>query len=536
MKALRSDPRTRSTPVILLAAVTQKEYIVEAAKLGARDCLMKSSFSLNELLNRVKNNLEGSVAVHTARAVASARTVGSPPQRADNTMVRPGEKTAGAGHGHPSVACPPSPRQVVGNLLELKPLVTQEEMIKILSHGLELKPLAPVVYNVMTLTSNPSCSAEDIARAVGQDQALAIRVLKLANGMTYSRGLRVNSVKDAVRRIGVRGVRDLITAIDVFQHYGESLASQVDANMFWEHSIACGCISSSLAKTCGVPIPDDYFLMGLLHDVGRLVLLEHAPEVYRKVLDCADRLALPLEVIESKLMLMDHCGILERVLNQWKFPHEFIAPIVNHHRGAEAFGHMKAEDMRAATIIALADRIAHAMLMGHSGNQTIYPFDDLAGMLKLKTADLQRMLEEISSVVMDAKLSILFSSDKDQWSSAASKLKAGMKQPIRALCVSEEPAFDAFRILFEQLADEAIKIPNLGVIYLAYARDELKMIQRYDELEKQNGDKRLPVLFIYHKGQPKLSESWFSSRKVLPVKAPVAIKVLLDSVADLIGP
>src|SRR5205085_1931795 len=174
----------------------------------------------------------------------------------------------------------------------------------------------------------------DIAKSLSQDQALSIRVLRLANGTAYSRGKPVDTLKAAVGRIGVQEVRNLATAISAIQQYEGRANHCVDPRLFWEHSIACGLIASTVARSFQPSGTDDYFLWGVLHDFGRLVLLEHLEEQYFEVCRIADEMQIPLESAETRLLGINHCQVLESVIQHWQLPDAFGVPMIHHHAPA----------------------------------------------------------------------------------------------------------------------------------------------------------------------------------------------------------
>jgi len=122
-----------------------------------------------------------------------------------------------------------------------------------------------------------------------------------------------------------------VTALGVVEQYHGAAARFVDPRQFWEHSVACGLIASSIAVQRKSTHLDEYFLWGILHDVGRIILLDHVPEQYADVWTAAEALDLPLEAVEPRLTRLDHCDILDRALEHWQFPRSFIVPAVNHH-------------------------------------------------------------------------------------------------------------------------------------------------------------------------------------------------------------
>jgi len=272
-------------------------------------------------------------------------------------------------------------------LANLPEVISKEELVQEITKGLNLKPLASNVHNLMSITQSPYCSTEEVAREIILDQALSIRILKLANSSAYARGKRVTGLKPAIGRIGIQTVRKLVMSLDILKQYEGIISEYIDVKLFWEHSIACGLIGSAIGKACQSPFVDDYFLWGMLHDVGRLILVEQIPEQYIEVYKNYCNLLLPLEIVETKQIGLNHCDILQIAMKHWSFPEGFISPVVNHHTSYLKLKRLKPEEVEGAVIVALSNKLAHSLLLGTSGNDTIYPFDNLVELLKLPDVD-----------------------------------------------------------------------------------------------------------------------------------------------------
>jgi HD-like signal output (HDOD) protein len=389
-----------------------------------------------------------------------------------------------------------------------------------------------VVGPVAATASSPNCSAEALAKVVMQDQALSIRLLKLANSSAYARGRSVDSVKEAVQRIGANEVRSLVTTLGVVQQYQGKAAEHVDPRLFWEHSIACGLIAASIAEAVQAPNVDDCFLWGLLHDVGRIIMLDHVPEAYAAVFEAAEALDLPLEMIEPRLMLLDHCNILEQALEFWQFPRSFIVPVANHHLSLARIKRLGPQHEKPTIAVALADRLAHALLLGGSGNDVVYPIDELVEALGIQGPVLRRIEESVVTEAENLKLVMLAKTADEPWPDFLDATRKRLARPASALFVSKDPQIDAFRIVFERLAPHRAGDPpdnrseghrpddgsaddtsgsehsaghgprdfNLGVIHMNNQSEQALLLERFAQAEREAGCESLPLLIITDKG------------------------------------
>src|SRR5690606_3887518 len=139
------------------------------------------------------------------------------------------------------------------------------------------------------------------------------------------------SVDEAVVRIGTGAIRQTLLNIGVIDNFSpQGRAGAIDRLQFWEHSIACGLIAAELERATGGTAPDEAFTLGLLHDVGRLVLARQLGGTYGRVVDAAARCGAPLERAESRLLGLTHAEIMPAVLRQWNLPASLVEPIATH--------------------------------------------------------------------------------------------------------------------------------------------------------------------------------------------------------------
>ena len=172
-------------------------------------------------------------------------------------------------------------------------------------------------------------SAEDIAQLVEADPAIAARLLRLANSAFYGRS-RVASIRDAVIRVGTVDVAALVLATEVMQLFRGIPTERWNLQQFWEHSLLTACYSQTLAPPAiqarGTPV----WLCGLLHDIGRLLLVRHCPSEYAQVLAQTDAGATLLEA-EQATFGHSHAAVGAALLQAWEVPGDLAVCAARHH-------------------------------------------------------------------------------------------------------------------------------------------------------------------------------------------------------------
>ena len=220
----------------------------------------------------------------------------------------------------------------------------------------ELPTLPTVVAEVMVTLDKPTSSARDLERLVANDQAIAARLLKLANSAFYGIPSKVTSLSRAITLLGFNTVRSLVLTIGVLDKFsGPSGGRYFDRGEFWEHSLSVAVASKLLATKDPSVNPEEAHIAGLLHDLGRVVADYCQPdrfhEAMRRTYEEGEN---PLEAERNELGLShDEIGAL--VAEQWHFP-DFIREAMAYHHQPEQAEHFQG----IVQIVSLADAIVVA--------------------------------------------------------------------------------------------------------------------------------------------------------------------------------
>lgn len=216
--------------------------------------------------------------------------------------------------------------------------------------------------------NHPRSSIDDVARIIIDDQGLTARILKLANSPMFGFFSKVDSISKAVTIIGTQQLRDLALAASVMGIFRGIPEELITMASFWKHSIACGIIARAIATWRRELNVERFFVAGILHDVGQLVMCTSIPETVREMLlESRQRETLHLAAEHGRLGF-DHAAVGGALLQKWKIPANIAEPVACHHspNGAEQFP-------LEAAIIHLADIICHAMEFGFSGERLVPP-------------------------------------------------------------------------------------------------------------------------------------------------------------------
>lgn len=221
----------------------------------------------------------------------------------------------------------------------------------------------PLFYSRLDEAINhPRSSITDIAKIISEDQGLTARVLKLANSPLFGYFAKIESITQAVTIIGVQQVRDLALALSVMDVFTGIPEDLVNMEQFWKHSITTGLTARLLATSQREANLERFFVGGILHDVGRLVMFSKLPGLCREMLEECRAASRVLHQAEREKLSFDHAEVGGYLLRHWKIPPRVAEPVEFHHRCQRA-----KQYPREASILHLADIIAHALELGSSG-------------------------------------------------------------------------------------------------------------------------------------------------------------------------
>jgi HD-like signal output (HDOD) protein len=238
-------------------------------------------------------------------------------------------------------------------------------------------PALPMVVNAVTKRiSNQQSGAGEIARLLAHDQGLTVRVLRLANSAFYSPQEEVRSPEHAVVLLGLGTVRSIILKASIFSAFDVNRARP-----FWLHALGAACAARAVARVSGLGRGEDAFVMGLLHDLGKLAITEHLPELAAKVREHLARHGGLIREAEVAVLGCDHAAVGRFLCEHWSLPRDYRDAIAGHHDFALA----SEENRPWAALVHLADIISRAMLIGNAGDMGMPVLDAQAlPLLKLR--------------------------------------------------------------------------------------------------------------------------------------------------------
>lgn len=224
----------------------------------------------------------------------------------------------------------------------------------------DLPPMPQVIVRILDLLGDPDCRLSELTAALAQDPALVARLIKVSNSSLYGGGQSCGSLNQAIVRLGTRTTRSVVVAASTRSLFPDD-GSPVGllGRRLWRHAVQTGLAARRVAEFLRRCDPDEAFAGGVLHDLGKLLILLNQPDAA-----CAIERDCSLQdqespTIERRILGFDHTEVGERLLRSWSMPESLTACVRWHHR-PEAAGAW--QDL--ARVVACGDLLSHAIAAG----------------------------------------------------------------------------------------------------------------------------------------------------------------------------
>jgi putative nucleotidyltransferase with HDIG domain len=216
----------------------------------------------------------------------------------------------------------------------LKTMDKQKILIRLFSGNKQL-PALPVLFGQLKkMMEDPFVSNKKIAELIMKDQSMVAKILKLSNSAIYSKRQEITNLSYAITFLGATTIRNLIMQIllvRVFNPEGEGIPG-FNVNTFWEHSLGTAYFTEIIVKKLKLPPNDDYYIAGLLHDIGKLVIYQFYPEEFKEIVKKQLHNKLSACEAEEEVLGVSHQDVGTFLAEKWKFKTGIIAAIRDHHK------------------------------------------------------------------------------------------------------------------------------------------------------------------------------------------------------------
>ncbi|MBL4698190.1 MAG: response regulator [Phycisphaerales bacterium] len=485
MRSLKADPNSSKIKVCLLTQAAAKKPIMEAIGLGACKVMLKSKFTVAGFIEQVAAICDAA----PAQATPDADT--TPAVELRYPLPMPDQDPALA-------------------LKEIKPIIARTALKDRLDEMEELRTIPNSITKILEAVDSPESKIEDVADLLKMDQTIAMKIMRVANSIEYARGEQVTTLKDAVIRIGLQELRELIAGIEIID---QNLCG-LDQKLFWDHALSVAVCSAKIAGLSEDIDPELAFTAAVLHDIGRVILQQALPTEYQQVLDTSFKLGVSLELVEKRLLLSDHTSIAQTMLHSWNLPKDLVDAIANHHCPANNLSKMCPKNTKIAAIIELSNRIIHAMGVGSSGNKVLSSTEELFELIEIEGMTVESIIDGLEDQINTMRAHVYPSEDVGKPSLALSRADTPVFDRVfNPIFISMDADFDAIGHWVMSNADDSsdeTTPPNIAIIHARQPKDKQELSDKLEaallKFSFDSSSQTIPLLILSPSGKTALPD------------------------------
>lgn len=250
-------------------------------------------------------------------------------------------------------------------------MITAADLV---AHIKSLPPLPATVMRLMEMLKRDDSTPQQLERIVNQDLALTANLLRIANSAYYRGTQPVSSARAAIVRLGSRGVYEIAVGLSLRKKLPDRIPGyDIESEGFIRHGVAVGVLCERLTRELKGGERDVAFTMGLLHDLGKLVVGLYLAAEQRRARDFLLDANLSFEEMEHAVLGTDHCEVGEEIARQWGLPREVAIATRWHHTPLAA---PDPASQRLASIVHVADAMAYLFGYGDDAGEMRRRVDD----------------------------------------------------------------------------------------------------------------------------------------------------------------
>ncbi|MFZ5757619.1 MAG: HDOD domain-containing protein [Pseudomonadota bacterium] len=221
-----------------------------------------------------------------------------------------------------------------------------------------------VVTQALQLLERKEPDFDQLIRTLSADPMLVARIMSIANSPLMGRIARATSPRAACVTLGVEGMRSAVLAVGLTRHLRASDGNMMVINELWAHAFATAAAARCLAPLCGAP-PEMAYTAGLLHDIGKIVLVVHAWPEYQEVLACQAAGDCFIGAAERSVLGTDHVEVGALIARRWQLP-DYLVDSIEHQQSPEY-----AAFPIVADVVHVANVVARALALGNPGDDLV---------------------------------------------------------------------------------------------------------------------------------------------------------------------
>ena len=235
---------------------------------------------------------------------------------------------------------------------------------RIINKMKEIKSFPQFVVETLRKLNDPTSNASDVALSLSRDEGLVLRTLKLANSAAYGMSRNISDVSEAIALLGYKNISNIVLAATVYSVMDKGLNGYaLDRGELCRHSLTAAYAARYIAQTTKKIPPEEAYVGGLLHDIGKVVLNDYVHFGYGLIIKEVEEKHIPFSEAEQKIIGFDHSTVGSLLVERWSLPKGYYHSTLLHHKPNE-LGPEYAEFQPLVDVVSVANSMCLMMGIG----------------------------------------------------------------------------------------------------------------------------------------------------------------------------
>lgn len=202
----------------------------------------------------------------------------------------------------------------------------------------EFATLPPVAARVLKLLEDDNIDIREISQVIEADASLTLKLLRVANSPLYATRSEINTIQQAIITLGLNRLTNIVLGVSIFSRFLISSHKEAAKMMekFWWHASCTGIVAKAISSKIKRFFKENEFIGGLLHDIGKLAMLQYDSAKYLQVVEMIAQKNIMDYDAEMEVFGAHHMEVGEHIANLWKLPDELTNIIAYHTHPSEA--------------------------------------------------------------------------------------------------------------------------------------------------------------------------------------------------------
>ncbi len=250
-------------------------------------------------------------------------------------------------------------------------MIEKKDLDKYFGKIKKLSTLPTVVAKLIKIIEDPDSKVEEVMKVISEDQAMVTNILKMVNSASYSLTKKITSLSQAIVIIGFYNLKQLVIGTSVVNLFLNGTDSEFSREEFWRHSVATASTARLISKNIKYPYPEEAFVGGLIHDIGKLILEQYLHKDFMAAIEYAEKRHVALIKAEEEIIGVNHAEVGAYIAQKWRLPKVYVDVLATHHKAILKNKELTENQKKLIAIVKVSNNFVKKKGIGESGNKIV---------------------------------------------------------------------------------------------------------------------------------------------------------------------